>query len=165
MSSLHSPVSSQAMHTYSVHAGILKPWRGRLPRLPAVFSFYHVFPPPLSGLNWRSLFPLWGSDPPFPKMASPFTGSAHTPLPGSGTIATFLEKIFIFHIQIYQYVIVSILYMNRQIQVCLYILFIRKHTLSHSSWDGSKFAPLDRSCFKMHGHRCFPNFVWLIYFF
>ncbi len=76
-----------AMHTtYSVHAGILKPWRGRLPCLPAVFSVYHVLSLPLSGLNWRSLFPPWGSDPPFPKMAPPFTGSAHTPLPGSGTI-------------------------------------------------------------------------------
>ncbi len=75
-----------AMHTtYSVHAGILKPWRGCLPWLPAVFSFYHVLFLPLSGLNWRSLFPPWGSNPPFPKMAPPFTGSAHTPLPGSGT--------------------------------------------------------------------------------
>jgi hypothetical protein len=78
-----------AMHTtYSVHADILKPWRGRLPWLPAVFSFYHVLSLPLSGLNWRSLFPPWGSDPPFPKMAPPFTGSAHTPLPGSGTVST-----------------------------------------------------------------------------
>ncbi len=75
-----------AMHTtYSVHAGILKPWRGRLPWLLVVFSSYHVFPLPLSGLNWRSLFPPWGSGPPFPKMAPPFTGSAHPPLPGSGT--------------------------------------------------------------------------------
>jgi hypothetical protein len=32
------------------------------------------------------LFPPWGSGPPFPKMAPPFTGSAHTPLPGSGTV-------------------------------------------------------------------------------
>ncbi len=76
-----------AMHTtYSVHAGILKPCRGRLPWLPAVFSFYHILSLSLSGLNWRSLFPPWGSDPPFPKMAPPFMGSAHTPLPGSGTM-------------------------------------------------------------------------------
>ncbi len=75
-----------AMHTtYSVHAGILKPWRGCLPWPLAVFSFYHVLSLPLSGLNWRSLFPPWGPGPPFPKMAPPFTGSAHTPLPGSGT--------------------------------------------------------------------------------
>ncbi len=75
------------MHTtYSVHAGILKPWRGPLPWLLVVFPFYHVFSLPLSGLNWRSLFPPWGSGPPFPKMAPPFTGSAHTPLPGSRTI-------------------------------------------------------------------------------
>ncbi len=76
------------MHTtYSVHAGILNPWRGRLPWLPAVFSFYNVLSLPLSRLNWRSLFPPWGSGPPpFPKMAPPFTGSVHTPLPGSGTI-------------------------------------------------------------------------------
>jgi hypothetical protein len=28
---------------------------------------------------------IWDPTPPFPNMASPFTGSAHTPLPGSGT--------------------------------------------------------------------------------
>ncbi len=75
-----------------MHAGILKPWRGHLPWLPAVFSFYHVFSPPLSGLNRRSLFPLWESGPPFPKMAPPFTGSAHTPLPGSGTIISITSQ-------------------------------------------------------------------------
>ncbi len=75
------------MHiTYSVHAGILKPWRGRLPWLPVVFSFYHVFSLPLSGLNWRFSFPPCGPGPPFPKMAPSFTGSAHTPSPGSGTV-------------------------------------------------------------------------------
>jgi hypothetical protein len=79
-----------AMHTtHSVHAGILKPWRGRLPWPPAVFSFYHAFSLPLSRLNWRSLFLPWGSGPPFPKMAPPFTGSPHTPLPGSGTLTLF----------------------------------------------------------------------------
>jgi hypothetical protein len=75
-----------AMHTtYSGHAGILKPWRGRLPWPLVVFSSCHFFFLPLSGLNWRSLSLSWGSGPPFPKMAPPFTGSAHTPLPGSGT--------------------------------------------------------------------------------
>ncbi len=76
-----------AMHTtYSVHAGILKPWRGRLPWLLVVFSSYHVFTLPLSGPNWRFLFLPWGSGPPSLKMASLFTGSVHTPLPGSGTL-------------------------------------------------------------------------------
>ncbi len=76
-----------AMHTtYSVHAGILKPWRGRLPWPLVAFSSYHVFSLPLSGFNWRSLLPPWGPGTPFPKMAPPFTGSAHTPLPGSGTV-------------------------------------------------------------------------------
>jgi hypothetical protein len=61
-----------AMHTtYSVHTGILKPWRSRLPWLPAVFSFYHVFSLPLSGLNWRSLFPPWGSEPSLPQNGAP----------------------------------------------------------------------------------------------
>ncbi len=82
-----------AVHTtYSVHAGILKPWRSRLPWLLVVFSFYHVLPLPLSGLNWRSLFLPWGSGPPFSKMAPPFTGSVHTPLPGSGTVTIGLRK-------------------------------------------------------------------------
>ncbi len=79
-------------HTYSVHAGILKPWRGCLPWLLVVFPFYHVFSLPLAGSNWRSLFPPWGSVPPFPKMATPFTGSAHTPLPGSGTLRAIAMK-------------------------------------------------------------------------
>ncbi len=92
ISPTHSLASSLAMHsTYSVHAGILKPWRGRLPWPLVVFSSYHVFTLPLSGLNWRSLFPPWGFGPPFPKMAPPFTGSAHTPLSGSGTIITGYE--------------------------------------------------------------------------
>ncbi len=71
--------------THSVHARILKPWRGSLPWLPAISSSCHVFPLPLTGLNWRSLFPPGGSGPPPSKMAPLFTGSAHTPLPGSGT--------------------------------------------------------------------------------
>ncbi len=82
-----------AIHTtYSVHAGILKSWRGCLPWPPAVLSFYHVLSLPLSGLNWRSLFPPWGFGPPFPKMAPPFTGSTHTPLPESGTGRTACES-------------------------------------------------------------------------
>ncbi len=48
-------------------------------------TMYHVFPLPLSGANWRSLFPLWGSGSPLPKMAPPSAGSAHTPLSGSET--------------------------------------------------------------------------------
>ncbi len=86
--------SFSAMHTtYYVFAGILKPWRGRLPWLLVVFSSYHVFTLPLSGLKWRSLFPPWGSCPPSPKMAPPFTGSTHTPLPGSGTMDMSLGEI------------------------------------------------------------------------
>ncbi len=46
----------------------------------------HVIPLPLSGLNWPSLFPPWGLWPLSPKMASLFTGSAHLPFPGSGTV-------------------------------------------------------------------------------
>jgi hypothetical protein len=49
------------------------------------FTAGHVFPLPLSGANWRSLSLLWGSGPPLPKMASPSTGSAHTPFLGSNT--------------------------------------------------------------------------------
>ncbi len=72
--------------THSVHARILKPWRGSLPWLPAISSSCHVFPLPLSGLTWRSLFPPGGPGPPPSKMAPLFTGSAHTPLPGSRTL-------------------------------------------------------------------------------
>ncbi len=73
--------------TYSVQARILKPWRGNLPRLPAISSSCHVFPPPLSGFNWRSLSPLGGPvpGPSTSKMAPLSTGSAHTPLPGFRT--------------------------------------------------------------------------------
>ncbi len=64
--------------TYSVHAGILKPWRGRLPWLLVVLPFYHVYPLPLSGLNWRSLFPPWGSGPPSPKWHPIYRVRAHS---------------------------------------------------------------------------------------
>ncbi len=60
---------------YSVHARILKPWRGRL---PSVFSSYHVFSPPLSELNWRSLTPP-GGPVPSPQKWRPFPqGHAHS---------------------------------------------------------------------------------------
>ncbi len=57
--------------THSVHARILKPWRGSLPWPPAISSFCHVFPLPLSGLNWRPLSPLGGPGPSPSKMAPP----------------------------------------------------------------------------------------------
>ncbi len=76
--------------THSVHARALKPRRGSLPWPPAIFSFCHVFPLPLSGLNWRSLSPLGGLGPSPSKMAPPFTGPAHTPLPGSGTLHSWI---------------------------------------------------------------------------
>jgi hypothetical protein len=69
--------------THSVHARILKPWRGRL---PSVFSLYHVFSPPLSGLNWRSLTPSGGPGPFTSKITTLSTGSAHTPSLGSKTV-------------------------------------------------------------------------------
>jgi hypothetical protein len=69
--------------THSVHARVLKPWRGSL---PSISSSYHVFPPPLSGLNWRSLSPLGGPGPFTSKMVPLSTGSAHTPLPGFRTL-------------------------------------------------------------------------------
>jgi hypothetical protein len=59
------------------HAGVV---------ILGLLSSSHVFSLPLSGLNWRPLFPPWGSSPSFPNMAAPFTGSAHTPSPGSGTV-------------------------------------------------------------------------------
>ncbi len=46
----------------------------------------HVSPLPMSGANWRALFLLGGSGSPLPKMASLFTGSAHTPSLGSNTL-------------------------------------------------------------------------------
>jgi hypothetical protein len=73
------------MWTYSVHACVLKPWRGSLPWLPAISSSCHVFPLSLSGLNWRSLSPLGGPGPSTSKMAPLFTGSVHTPSPGFRT--------------------------------------------------------------------------------
>ncbi len=54
--------------------------------LSSHFTADHVFPLPLSGVNWRSLSLLWGSGPPLPKMAALSTGSAHTPFLGSNTI-------------------------------------------------------------------------------
>jgi hypothetical protein len=83
---LHTFFLKPCTWTHSVHARILKPWRGSLLRLPAISSSYHIFPPPLSGLNWCLLSPLGGPGPSPSKMAPLFTGSAHTPLPGSRTM-------------------------------------------------------------------------------
>ncbi len=83
--------------THSVHAGISKPWGGRLPCPVVVFSshVYHVLSLSLPRLNWRSLSPPPGPVPPFPKMASLFTGSAHTPFPGSTTETMSCQQGFI----------------------------------------------------------------------
>jgi hypothetical protein len=71
------------VNTHSVHNRFLKPWWGHLLcSLPS----RHVFLPPLYKLNWRSLTPNGGPGPPTPKMASPSTGSAHTPFSVSKTI-------------------------------------------------------------------------------
>ncbi len=75
--------------THSVHAHVLKPWRGSLPWLPAISSFCHLFPLCLSGPNWCSVSPLGGPGHSPSKMVPLFTGSAHTPLPGSGTISAY----------------------------------------------------------------------------
>jgi hypothetical protein len=84
--------------TYSVHASF---WSCEgvvflVLSLSSHFTTYHVFPLPLSRANWRSLSLLWGSGPPFPKMAPPFTGSAHTPFPGSNT-RTFKKIVLLMH--------------------------------------------------------------------
>jgi hypothetical protein len=80
-SPIHSLVPSWVMYINLLcQAGITKPCGGRHPWPLVVFSL------PLSGLNWRSLLSPRGSSPSFPNMAAPFTGSAHTPLPGSGTL-------------------------------------------------------------------------------
>jgi hypothetical protein len=66
------------MHvTYSVQARILKSWRGNLPRLSAISSSCHVFPPPLSGFNWCSLSSLGGPGPSTSNMA-PFPQGSRT---------------------------------------------------------------------------------------
>ncbi len=72
-----------AHDTHSVHNYLLKSWWSRLlrPRSPC-----YVFPPPLSGINWRSLPLPGGPGPPTPKVASLFPGSAHTPSPRFRTI-------------------------------------------------------------------------------
>jgi hypothetical protein len=51
------------------------------------FTEIYVLPPPVSGANWRSPFRSWDSPPlSFSKMASSFTGSAHSPFPGYKTV-------------------------------------------------------------------------------
>ncbi len=52
------------------------------------FTEIHVLPPPVSEANWRSLFWPGDSPPSFPKMASSFTGSAHSPFSGYDTVRT-----------------------------------------------------------------------------
>jgi hypothetical protein len=63
--------------THSVHARVLKPWRGSLPWPPAISSFCHVFPLPLTGLNWRSLS-LLGDPVPLPPKWRPYSQGPRT---------------------------------------------------------------------------------------
>jgi hypothetical protein len=56
-------------------------------------TMYHVLSLPLSWLYWRSSSPPPGPVPPFPKMASLFTGSAHTPFPGSATLNIIMHRV------------------------------------------------------------------------
>ncbi len=79
---LHYFLLVMHVNTHSVHNRILKPWWGRI---LCVFPSHHVLSPPLSKLNWHSLTPTGGPGPPTPKMASPPTGSAHSPFSGSRT--------------------------------------------------------------------------------
>ncbi len=97
-SPIHSLVSPWAMHINLLCACWHHEAMRRSSSLASchLLTSSHVFSLPLSGLNWCPLFPPWGSGPSFPNMAAPFTGSAHTPLPGSGTILT----VGIFHVVI-----------------------------------------------------------------
>ncbi len=59
------------------------------------FTEIHVLPSPVSEANWRSLFRPGGLPPTLSKMASSFTGSAHSPLPGCNTVHNWLCSIII----------------------------------------------------------------------
>jgi hypothetical protein len=87
MSPTHSLVSSYAMHTNLLCAcWHLEAMKGLSSLTSCRLS---ILSRPLSPLIWTQLtllVPALGIRPPFPKMAPPFTGPAHTPLPGSGTI-------------------------------------------------------------------------------
>ncbi len=52
------------------------------------FTRIHVLPPPVSEANWRFLFRPGGLPPTPSKMASSFTGSAHSPFPEYDTITS-----------------------------------------------------------------------------
>ncbi len=59
--------------THSAHAGILKPWRGRLPCLLAVFSSHHVsrlIPFPVRA-QLTLFVPAFGTGSPFPQNGAP----------------------------------------------------------------------------------------------
>ncbi len=59
--------------THSVHTGILKPWRGRLPHLLVVFSSYHVsrLLSTLVRAQLTLLVPALGIRSPFPQNGAP----------------------------------------------------------------------------------------------
>ncbi len=112
------------------HAGVV---------ILGLLSSSHVFSLPLSGLNWRSLFPPRGSGPSFPNMAAPFTGSAHTPLPGSGT-DTFrplleISNIFVLILSCLTYVV---LHQQDHPLYCIIILTILKNGPITPFWAKDK---------------------------
>ncbi len=77
--------------THSVHARILKPWRGSLPWLPAISSSCHVFPLPLSGLNWRFV-PAWGTRSLSLQNGAPIHGVPAHSLTGIRNMTSFFES-------------------------------------------------------------------------
>ncbi len=88
ISTTSSLVSPKLVHTtHSVHAGIQKPWRSRLPQLSVVFSFCHVLSRPSSSLIWARLtlfVPATGFLAPLSQDGVPIHRvRAHTP-PGVG---------------------------------------------------------------------------------
>ncbi len=63
--------------THSVHALVLKPWRGRLPWLPAISTFCHVFLFPCLG-STDALCPRLGDPVPPPPRWRPYSQGPRT---------------------------------------------------------------------------------------
>jgi hypothetical protein len=110
------------------------------------FTEVHVLPSPVSEPNWRSLFRPGRLSPTPPKMASSFTGSAHSPFPGCDTLTKVKNSVWTGtqKVKLWHSLYCSFSWHGRQINTFKALYFYRVSTYCCTVL---KFEPKTRSVF------------------